>query len=121
MAEIIAILIAAVSGLIITMPLFIHKDGFEEMTEDEVSSLKSKKDSVYEAIKDLEFEYIAGKIDEKNYQDLKERLEKEAAIILKKIEEASSPQLKDKEIEDKMEREIEKLKVRKENDVNKSP
>lgn len=120
MAEILAIFIAAVSGLIIVIPLFIKKDGLEDTRDDEVNSLKSKKESLYQTIKDIEFEYVAGKIDEKNYQDLRERLENQAAIILKKIEQTPSSQFKHKEIENKVEKEIEKLKVQDKNDINKS-
>lgn len=108
MAKIIALLIAVLSGLIIIIPLFTKKGELEEEIQDELDSLQSKKESLYEAIKDLEFEYIAGKIDKKSYQNLKERLEMEAARVLKKIDRTSSQEPKE-EIEEKVEEEIRKL------------
>lgn len=96
MAEIVALLIAVLSGLVIVIPLFTKKGELEEEIQDELSSLQSKKESLYEAIKDLEFEYIAGKIDKKSYQNLKERLKMEAARVLKKIDRASSQEPKEK-------------------------
>lgn len=108
MAEIVALLIAAFSGLVIILPFFTQRGELREETRSELSSLQSKKESLYEAIKDLEFEYIAGKIDKRDYQDLKERLEKQAARVLKKMN-SILPQSGEKEIEEKVEEEIRKL------------
>lgn len=63
MAEIIGILIAALSGLAIIFPFFTKTARLEKGEKGESSWLELRKKSLYETIKDLEFEYIAGKLD----------------------------------------------------------
>lgn len=47
--------------------------------------LRERKDVVYENLRDLNFEYKAGKIPESDYQSMKGSLEEEAAAILAEI------------------------------------
>src|SRR5881296_3094384 len=56
--------------------------------------LRERKESVYENLRDLNFEYKAGKLPDSDYQSLKSSLEEEAAAILAEIarlEQAASP------------------------------
>lgn len=55
--------------------------------------LRERKDAVYENLRDLNFEYRAGKIPDADYQSLKSSLEDEAATLLAEIArlEASAP------------------------------
>jgi hypothetical protein len=53
-----------------------------------LSGLTHKKELVYTAIKDLEFDYRTGKLSEDDYKDLKEKYETEALHILKEIDES---------------------------------
>lgn len=48
--------------------------------------LRERKDSVYENLRDLNFEYKAGKLPEADYQTLRASLEDEAAAILGEID-----------------------------------
>lgn len=48
--------------------------------------LRERKDVVYENLRDLSFEFNAGKIAEPDYQSLRASLEHEAAAILSEIE-----------------------------------
>jgi len=49
------------------------------------SYLRERKDVVYENLRDLNFEYKAGKIPEADYQSLKSSLQDEAAALLAEI------------------------------------
>jgi hypothetical protein len=49
------------------------------------SYLRERKDSVYENLRDLNFEYRAGKIPDADYQSLKSSLQDEAATLLAEI------------------------------------
>src|SRR2546426_11044895 len=47
--------------------------------------LRERKEAVYENLRDLNFEYKAGKFPENDYQAMKNSLEEEAATILAEI------------------------------------
>lgn len=50
-----------------------------------LSYLRERKEAVYENLRDLNFEYKAGKLPDSDYQSLKFSLEEEAAAILAEI------------------------------------
>ena len=47
--------------------------------------LRERKDAVYENLRDLNFEYKAGKVPDADYQSLKSSLQDEAATLLAEI------------------------------------
>src|SRR5262245_46505132 len=49
------------------------------------SYLRERKDAVYENLRDLNFEYKAGKVPDADYQSLKASLQDEAAALLAEI------------------------------------
>ena len=49
------------------------------------SFLRERKDAVYENLRDLNFEYKAGKLPDADYQSLKSSLQDEAATLLAEI------------------------------------
>lgn len=49
--------------------------------------LRERKDVVYENLRDLNFEYHAGKLSEADYESLKNNMEDQAAIVLAEIAE----------------------------------
>jgi len=55
--------------------------------------LRERKDAVYENLRDLNFEYKAGKLPESDYESMKNSLEDEAAAILAEIERIESPDM----------------------------
>lgn len=59
------------------------------------SYLRERKDAVYENLRDLNFEYRAGKVPDIDYQNLKSSLQDEAATLLAEIarleEKAAAP------------------------------
>jgi len=56
----------------------------EEMTR--LGYLRERKEAVYENLRDLNFEYKAGKVPDADYQSMRNSLEEEAAAILGEIE-----------------------------------
>jgi len=50
-----------------------------------VAYLRERKEAVYENLRDLNFEYKAGKFPESDFQSMKTSLEEEAAAILAEI------------------------------------
>ncbi len=56
----------------------------EEKTR--VGYLRERKESVYENLRDLNFEYKAGKVPDVDYQSMRNSLEEEAAAIMAEIE-----------------------------------
>ena len=50
-----------------------------------VSYLRERQEAVYENLRDLNFEYKAGKLPDTDYQSLKSSLEEEAATVLSEI------------------------------------
>jgi len=53
---------------------------------DEYHNLLYAREAAYLALKDLEFDYKTGKLDEDDYEQLKRRYEEEAVAILKSID-----------------------------------
>lgn len=49
------------------------------------SYLRERKDAVYENLRDLNFEYVAGKVPDPDYRSLKASLQEEAATLLAEI------------------------------------
>ena len=47
--------------------------------------LRERKDAVYENLRDLNFEYKAGKVPDADYQSMRASLEEEAAAIMAEI------------------------------------
>ena len=57
-----------------------------------VAFLRERRDAVYENLRDLNFEYKAGKFPDSDYQAMKTSLEEEAAAVLAEIAQLESPQ-----------------------------
>jgi hypothetical protein len=55
-----------------------EKNPFVQADKTRVDSLRERKDSIYENLRDLNFEYLAGKYPEQDYADQRTALENEA-------------------------------------------
>jgi hypothetical protein len=51
-----------------------------------VDSLRERKESIYENLRDLNFEYLAGKYPEQDYAEQRRTLEDEAAAVIGEME-----------------------------------
>ena len=55
-----------------------------------LDQLLERRDTIYDNLRDLKFEYRAGKYAEKDYEAMKTALENEASVVLACIEEATA-------------------------------
>ena len=82
------VLTAALIFFIFNLPTSVeHAD---EKTR--LAFLRERKESVYENLRDLNFEYKAGKLPDADYANLRASLEDEAAAVLAEIERLESQQ-----------------------------
>ncbi len=51
-----------------------------------LDQLMERRDTIYENLRDLKFEYRAGKFSEQDYEQTKQTLEREAALVLAEME-----------------------------------
>lgn len=58
-----------------------------------LDQLLERRDTIYDNLRDLKFEYRAGKYAEKDYEEMKNGLENEAALVLAEIEKATSAEM----------------------------
>ena len=59
-----------------------------------LDQLLERRDTVYENLRDLKFEYRAGKYSEGDYEAMKNSLENEAALVLTEIEQVTESQVR---------------------------
>ena len=80
----------ATAGLILTFGLLLYIFSVNAAEDSEVKTravyLRERKDAVYENLRDLNFEYKAGKLSDADYESLRNTLESEAAAILAEID-----------------------------------
>ncbi len=81
----------AAACVIMTAALFFYIFSLPQQVEageekTRLSFLRERKETVYENLRDLNFEYKAGKYPEADYQSMRAALEDEAASLLGEIE-----------------------------------
>jgi hypothetical protein len=80
----------ATAALLLTFGLllyiFSNVHGEEAEQKSRATYLRERKDAVYENLRDLNFEYKAGKLSDTDYEGLRNNLESEAASILAEID-----------------------------------
>ena len=59
-----------------------------------LDQLLERRDTVYDNLRDLKFEYRAGKYSEGDYETMKVTLENEAALVLAEIEQVTDSQIR---------------------------
>ncbi|HXB61371.1 MAG TPA: hypothetical protein VNU94_00805 [Acidobacteriaceae bacterium] len=79
------------ASAILTLALFSwifwpEKNPFRQRTKTRVDYLRERKEAVYENLRDLSFEYKAGKYPEEDYAAQRLALENEAAGIMAEIQ-----------------------------------
>src|SRR6516164_6275036 len=60
----------------------------------ELDKLLERRDTIYDNLRDLKFEYRAGKYSEGDYESMKNSLEDEAALVLTEIEQTTESQVR---------------------------
>ncbi|NYF80733.1 hypothetical protein [Granulicella arctica] len=79
------------AGAFITICLFVYifwpdKNLFRQKDKTRVDYLRERKDVIYDNLRDLNFEYLAGKYPEQDYADQRAGLEDEAAQVMAEME-----------------------------------
>jgi hypothetical protein len=80
-----------VAGLALALACFAfifwpEKNPFVQADKTRVDSLRERKDAIYENLRDLNFEYLAGKYPEQDYAEQRRTLEDEAAAVLAEMD-----------------------------------
>lgn len=81
----------AIAGLILTIVIFLfifwpERNPFIQADKTRIDYLRERKDVIYENLRDLNFEYKAGKYPEADYATQREALETEAASVVAEME-----------------------------------
>jgi hypothetical protein len=79
------------AGIILSILCFLFifwpdKNPFVQADKTRVDYLRERKESIYENLRDLNFEYLAGKYPESDYIDQRNALESEAATVVAEME-----------------------------------
>jgi hypothetical protein len=79
------------AGVFITISLFVYifwpeKNLFHQRDKTRVDYLRERKEVIYDNLRDLNFEYLAGKYPERDYADQRTGLEDEAATVIAELE-----------------------------------
>ncbi len=80
-----------IAGMFVTLLCFAFifwpdRNPFVQADKTRVDSLRERKEAIYENLRDLSFEYQAGKYPEQDYADQRTTLENEAASVMAEIE-----------------------------------
>jgi len=81
----------AIAGLVLTVAIFLfifwpERNPFFQADKTRVDYLRERKDAIYDNLRDLNFEYLAGKYPEQDYAEQRTGLEDEAARVLAEID-----------------------------------
>lgn len=81
----------AIAGIVLAVALFAfvfwpERNPFFQADKTRVDYLRERKDVIYENLRDLNFEYLAGKYPEQDYADQRASLEDEAAQVIAEME-----------------------------------
>lgn len=93
---ILSALLTAGTLFFIFRPLMVGNTPFFGDSAGSQTSLRRllrKKETVYENIKDLDFEYKMGKLSDEDYQNLRKDYEQEAYVLLREIEQIKPEEL----------------------------
>lgn len=81
----------AIAGLVLTVAIFLfifwpERNPFFQADKTRIDYLRERKDAIYDNLRDLNFEYLAGKYPEQDYTEQRTGLEDEAARVLAEID-----------------------------------
>jgi hypothetical protein len=80
-----------IAGVVLTFAVFVfmfwpEKNPFVQADKTRVDYLRERKDAIYENLRDLNFEFLAGKYPEQDYAEQRKGLEDEAARVISEME-----------------------------------
>jgi hypothetical protein len=79
------------AGVVLALACFAYilwpeRNPFVQADKTRVDSLRERKESIYENLRDLNFEYLAGKYPEQDYAEQRRTLEDEAAAVIAEMD-----------------------------------
>lgn len=79
------------AGVVLTIALFLYmfwpeRNPFVQADKTRADYLRERKDAIYENLRDLNFEYLAGKFTPQDYEEQRAGLEAEAARVLAELD-----------------------------------
>jgi len=87
---VLVVLLCGVLALMTLMYIFFEEASEVERARDRWAVLMEKKEQLLENLRDLHFEYRAGKLSEADYERARATLEAEIAVVLAELERHSS-------------------------------
>jgi hypothetical protein len=80
-----------IAGVVLTLALFAfmfwpERNPFVQADKTRVDYLRERKEAIYENLRDLNFEFLAGKYPESDYAEQRVGLEDEAARVIAEME-----------------------------------
>jgi hypothetical protein len=84
-----------IAGVVLTFVLFVFifwpdRNPFVQADKTRVDYLRERKDVIYENLRDLNFEFLAGKYPEQDYAEQRAGLEDEAARVMAEMDSLES-------------------------------
>ena len=101
-----AILLVGAIVYFILQPLLTGMRASLERTEDELSDAEARRRVTLKALRDVEYDYMSGKLDERDYGELKRELSAEALEAMKAVEQEEDAEA----VEAALEEEIRKVR-----------
>lgn len=89
MIYVVAAIVALAAFALVAYPLFQRKEELESAlvpADGEVEELHSRREAIYGAIKELDFEYQLGNLSQPDYQDLRNQYRQKAASVLQEMD-----------------------------------
>jgi hypothetical protein len=85
----------ALAAAVFLFVFYIHPDASDLAPHrTKLDQLLERRDTIYDNLRDLKFEYRAGKYSEGDYELMKSSLENEAALVLTQIDEVTEAQVR---------------------------
>lgn len=103
--EVLLMLLIAVSVVAFVGEPWLHRQAAAapadtaETADHRLEQLLLQKDTLYMAIRDLDFDFRTGKVDQKDYTSLRQQLETDALQILRQLDEVDPLAVLDSELE----------------------
>ena len=92
MVTVVSLMIAVLTAGFVFYPLFRTQTRVPAGVNETWEELLTRRDNLYTTIKDLEFDYLAGKLDEPDYHQLRAKYEAEAIQVLHQLDAWQSTQ-----------------------------
>jgi hypothetical protein len=82
-------LLSAAVGLAVILPILTRRSAMlHDATAGSVQDADAQKRVVLNELRELEYDFLGGKLDETDYQELKERLAREAVVAMRAVDAA---------------------------------